>query len=593
LRAFRIDGRRNQYCIADAAGPWRVSISHRRGELLLAVAIGCFAVAPSVAADGSRSAASKDQNGQNSAVSPPKLAAPGVAGDNKKPARFEIDEYRVEGADLMPQIEVEEAVYPFLGPGRTAEDVEKARAALEKAYTTKGYQTVTVSIPEQNVANGIVVLKVSEVKVGRLRVKNSRFFDIDKIKEKAPSVAEGKVPNFNAVTKDIVALNQLPDRKVTPALRAGATPGTVDVDLNVEDKFPFHGTVELNNRQTPNTEPLRVNATVHYDNLWQRGDSASVSYQVSPENPQNVQVFSGSYLARTNIDWLNVLVYGVKSDSNVATVGSQNVVGPGEIVGGRAVITLPSRENFFHTLSVGLDYKHFGENVSQNSTLVFSTPVTYLPVVANYSATFQHEGGSTQLNAGLTFGTRGLGSSPTDFDNKRFGASENFFYIKGDVSHTHDIPLGMQVFGKVQGQIADQPLVSSEQFSMGGQDTVRGYLETEALGDLAVVGTIEVRSPNLGEWIAALPRDAPAEPKKITAINEWRLFVFGDAGRAQILKPLPEQTSVFDMASYGGGTRFKIFDYANGMVAVAMPLIGQTYTAANNPRLIFKVWGEF
>jgi hypothetical protein len=24
-----------------------------------------------------------------------------------------------------------------------------------------------------------------------------------------------------------------------------------------------------------------------------------------------------------------------------------------------------------------------------------------------------------------------------------------------------------------------------------------------------------------------------------------------------------------------------------------MPLIGQTYTAANNPRLIFKVWGEF
>jgi hemolysin activation/secretion protein len=136
---------------------------------------------------------------------------------NKPIVRFEFDEYRIEGADHMAQIDVEEAVYPFLGPGRTAEDVEKARAALEKAYQSKGYQTVAVSIPEQNAQNGIVVLKVVEAKVARLRVKGSRYFDLDKIKDKAPSVAEGKLPNLNEVTKDIIALNQLPDRKVTPA----------------------------------------------------------------------------------------------------------------------------------------------------------------------------------------------------------------------------------------------------------------------------------------------------------------------------------------------------------------------------------------
>ncbi|WP_339472366.1 POTRA domain-containing protein, partial [Pseudomonas sp. EL_65y_Pfl1_R83] len=75
----------------------------------------------------------------------------------EKPQRFDISEYRIEGADLLPQIEVEEAVYPFLGPSRTAEDVEKARGALEKAYTPKGYQTVTVSVPQQNPDNGFVV----------------------------------------------------------------------------------------------------------------------------------------------------------------------------------------------------------------------------------------------------------------------------------------------------------------------------------------------------------------------------------------------------------------------------------------------------
>ncbi len=98
-----------------------------------------------------------------------------------------------------------------------------------------------------------IALQVTELKVGRLRVKNSRYFDLDTIKNRAGSLKEGSVPNFNDVTKDIVALNQWPDRRVTPALRAGVAPGTVDVDLNVEDTAPIHGTIEYNNRQSPST----------------------------------------------------------------------------------------------------------------------------------------------------------------------------------------------------------------------------------------------------------------------------------------------------------------------------------------------------
>ncbi|MBV8276611.1 MAG: hypothetical protein JO170_15310, partial [Verrucomicrobia bacterium] len=66
-----------------------------------------------------------------------------------------IQEYRVEGTHKLSELEVEEAVYPYLGPGRTTEDVEHARAALEKAYQEKGYQTVSVQIPAQQVRNGV------------------------------------------------------------------------------------------------------------------------------------------------------------------------------------------------------------------------------------------------------------------------------------------------------------------------------------------------------------------------------------------------------------------------------------------------------
>ncbi len=48
-------------------------------------------------------------------------------------------------------------------------DVEKARAALEKSYHDRGFQTVSVSVPDAVPHNGVVVLKVTELKVGRLR----------------------------------------------------------------------------------------------------------------------------------------------------------------------------------------------------------------------------------------------------------------------------------------------------------------------------------------------------------------------------------------------------------------------------------------
>jgi hemolysin activation/secretion protein len=524
-------------------------------------------------------------------------ASPPAATPEQKPAaaqRFDIDDFAVEGADTLPQIEIEEAIYPFLGPNKSADDVEKARAALEKAYHDKGYQTVSVSVPQQNAQAKVISLKVTELKVGRLRVKNSRYFDLDKITDKAASLKEGTVPNFTDVTKDIVALNQWPDRRVTPALRAGATPGTVDVDLNVEDKVPLHASVEFNNRQSPNTTAPRITSTVHYDNLWQRGDSFSFSYQVAPQRPSDAEVFSGSYLARVeDVDWLSVLVYAVKSSSDVATVGGTNIVGPGQILGSRAVITLPTRENFFHTLSVGLDYKHFDQTVKLGGD-GFASPVTYYPVVASYGATFQNEKFTTQLNAAVTYNLRPLSSSPTDFDNKRFDASASFIHLNADLSHTQELPEGIQLYGKIQGQVADGPLVSSEQFSVGGLDTVRGYLESEVLGDNGIVGNIELRSPNVGDLLQKEMKDETGQgaPRFVT-FNEWRFFGFADAGTVTVLRPLPEQQSKFDVWSYGIGTRFKFLEYFNGTVIYSVPMISQTVTEARNPLVNFRIWGEF
>jgi len=384
--------------------------------------------------------------------------ASAAAATPRAAAQLYIQEYRVIGAQHLKQEEVGEVVYPFLGPERTEKDVEDARAALEKAYRDKGFQTVTVEVPAQQARRGIVLLKVVENKVGRLRVRGARYFSLDDIKRKAPSLAEGTVPNFNDVTRDIVALNTLPDRRITPSLRPGVEPGTVDIDLNVKDSFPLHGSAEINNRASPDTTDLRVNSSLSYNNLWQLGHSVGASFQVSPQDLSQVKVLSGYYIARfPRVDWLSLMATATTQDSNVSTLGGLAVAGRGDIIGGRALITLPPRRDFYHSLSFGMDYKHFQQQVNLGTGEPTETPVTYYPMNLTYSAGWTGKKATTELNAGITFHTRGLGEDRTKFDNSRFRADSNFFYLRGDLSHTHELPGGLQAYARVQGQLADQP----------------------------------------------------------------------------------------------------------------------------------------
>ena len=132
------------------------------------------------------------------------------------PPSFHIREYRVIGSRHLPRDQVDYAVYAYLGPDRTAEDVELARAALEQRYHRAGYQTVVVEIPPQDTTTGVIILSVQEMPVGRLTVRGSKYHDIERIKRLAPSLAEGSIPNFRDVEKDVIRLNRRADLRVTP-----------------------------------------------------------------------------------------------------------------------------------------------------------------------------------------------------------------------------------------------------------------------------------------------------------------------------------------------------------------------------------------
>jgi hemolysin activation/secretion protein len=521
---------------------------------------------------------------------PPPLPVTVTAAETARAAEtrditFPVRQIRVRGAKILTPEEIADAIYPYLGMGRTLEDLESARASLEKAYRDKGYETVGVELPVQNGTRGIIYMDAVENSVGRLRVRGAKYFLPSEVKKNAPSLQEGTVPDFAQVQEDIVKLNAWSDRRITPSLLPGRTPGTIDVDLLVEDSLPLHGSIELNNRYSAGTTPLRLNGSINYDNLWQLGHSLGLSTQIAPERIEDAEVYSAYYIARfAQAPNFSILLSGTKQNSDVSTLGGAAVAGRGEIAGIRALVTLPGRGKYFHSLSTGFDYKKFEEDVTLDGES-FSTPIDYWPASLAYSGGVVNEKSFTEINALASWHFRGLGSSALDFDNKRFEADGSYLYFRGDVSHTQDFDNGFQAFGKIQGQATSNALINSEQYSGGGTSTVRGYLESEALADSGWFLTAELRTPSL------LKSSKDEEDNELN--REWRFHAFWDGGRLYLNHPLPEQIDLFPLSSWGVGTRFSLNDALEGSVEVAWPLQDQGATQAGEPFVTFQLEAGF
>lgn len=509
------------------------------------------------------------------------LAAQALAAEAPVP-RLDVWEFVVDGNTVLDDAAVEAAVAPFMGPARTTADVDAARAALEAAYRDRGYRTVAVAIPAQSGADGIVRLEVQEARVGHLTVVGSRFHSIDRIRDAATAFAEGTVPDFDDVQRDLLALNQQADRRVTPAMRAGRKPGTVDVDLVVEDTLPLHGWLELNNRYSQDTSELRALASLSYDNLFQRGHSLSLSFQTAPEETDDAKVFFGSYFLRLEDSPWSLLFNVLDTDSDVSTVGGINVLGSGSAYSVFAVRRLDGAEGWYPSVSLGVGYKDF-----KTSTLLgtgdIQTPVSYYPVTFAVSGLYRGEQDQWQLDASLNFASPQLGSDTTTVQQNRFAARGQMFWLRGSVSHTHDFANGLQSFVRLGGQATDQPLISNEQLSAGGMDSVRGYLEAEALGDYGLTGSVELRSP---DFASRLPGGG---------IEELRLFAFADAARLQLVGPLPDDSTpgTADLLGVGAGISVKAYRYLNGVLDYARALEDGSATRGGSDRVLFRVWTSF
>ncbi|MFZ4747557.1 MAG: ShlB/FhaC/HecB family hemolysin secretion/activation protein [Sphingomonas sp.] len=502
------------------------------------------------------------------------------------PDRFEIAAFDVSGVSRLDAATVENAVYPFAGPDRAATDVEAARKALEDAYKARGFESVLVEIPPQpneGFLAGIVQLKVTEATIGQVRVTGSKYHAPSVVLAQVPALTAGAVPDFTAAQAQLAAANRFPDREVTPSIKAGKIPGTIDVDLRVRDSLPLHATLELNNDHNNTTSDLRLAGSVRYTNLWQAGHTISASYLISPRNREEVEVISGSYMAPLLGSRWTLLLYAFKSNSNVAALGGSQVLGNGYAVGTRAIYRFPGSTE--QSLTFGFDWKDFDQDIlvptgPDTPPGLIQTPISYVPLVISYSRQSVTETSAFNLTVAATAGLRGFGSTAQDVQAQRFNGIGNFVHVNADVDYTRALGRDFSAFVRLNGQFADSPLVTNEQFSVGGNSSVRGYFQSEAVGDDGVNGSFELRSPSLASTLGSF-------------VDELRFFAFVDGGFVRVRSPLPDQIDNFSLLSAGAGGRFQLFRYLKGDVAFGWALIDGAVSKVGDGMLTFSVKAEF
>ncbi len=492
--------------------------------------------------------------------------------------RFQITSYVVEGNTILEQAKIDAVLEPYKGPDRRLSDIEAARGELEKAYHAVGYPTVVVMLPEQTIEAGMVRLQVLEGRLVHITVTGNEHYSWSNIRGKLPSLQPGALIYEPTFVKELGAVNASPDLKVAPVVKPGAEPGTVDLDLKVKDRLPVHGKLEADNRGPITTPQNRLIAEVQHTNLFGGDEILTINTVQTPTDWGAVQNYGASFVYPVRWPDHLLAVYGSKSQSKSVLAGAAISVGGGGdvaiagnaiVAGFRYIFPLFSGGVNTHQVSVGVDYKRLeptNATFPDGGTSVVLSPVQYTPASVSYTGFFPDTLGLSKVTATAKGYVAGLipggskedfGGDPNDMFNQpgnRQGSTGTFAVLQGGLDRTQPLPLDFTLALHADGQWGSQPLIPAEEYFAGGFDTVRGYLQFEAIGDNAVRGRAELTTPEL----FAIPIDRIWQRRRSSDYTiRVKLATFYDAAQLWVQQAPAGQASQFRLEGVGGGVRVK------------------------------------
>lgn len=225
---------------------------------------------------GSVMAADPPTNGPEAKVSPASPPAQTV--------HFQVTQYEILGNTLIPDQMLNKIFAPHVGANVTFDDVASAVKELQLEYHNRGYDTTSVTIPQQRLTNGVFKIRVFEGRLAEIVVTGNRYFSSNNVIRALPGLKTNIYLNSKLLQPQLDLANANQDRQIYPEIHPGPDSNTTTLILRVKDRLPVHAKIEANNQSTPGTPDLRLATSAVYNNLWQLDHSLGLQYTFSEED---------------------------------------------------------------------------------------------------------------------------------------------------------------------------------------------------------------------------------------------------------------------------------------------------------------------
>lgn len=456
-----------------------------------------------------------------------------------------------------------------IGKPLTFARLAEIRRAVVLRYRAAGLPLVDVYVPEQDVTGGAVRIEVAEFRVGRVTARGNRYFSDSLLTKQMP--LESGTPIYQSdVLRGLNVLNANPYRQVDVIYTPGTGPDTTDIVLQTDDRFPLRVYAGYNNDGVRDLGRDRFVAGLDYGNLF--GLDQRIAYQVSASN----DFFSGNppldgrpdrprFIAHAMnfvmpLPWLDrIELFGAFAQSTPRLPDSFGQTGLSAQLSFRYDHVLAPLADWQQEVQLGYDFKRSNNNLEFGGVQIFDANTHVHQFTAAYDISRSDASDDTRANASIVFSPGRLDSANGDdaFDTARLGASPRYQYMQLSAQHTSALGAGFTVFARGQVQWTASTLLPSEEFSLGGDASVRGYEAYAAQGDRGWNIQTEVRAP---AWTFGT-NSVALQP-----------FAFFDAGHVWNRTVQPGEINNALLASTGAGIRFLVGRYVSLRGTLGFPL---------------------
>jgi hemolysin activation/secretion protein len=411
--------------------------------------------------------------------------------DSGPETQFTVAKIRVTGSTAYPASRLEALVCEFTGRKESLAQLRKAADAITRFYRTHGYPLARAYVPSQKIRDDVVEIAVLEGQYGKLRIHDEAGVSESLVRNTLRAAASPNVIRSAPLERELLLLQEFQGVASSATLSPGEQVGTADLNVHLTPGRRYQGTLDADNSGNRYTGKLRLGIGLAAANLAGRGDQVTLRGLFTDER--------GVVYGRAGYQMpLAGLRIGAALTRTDYVLGKQ--FAPLDAHGSATVSTLYALYPLVRSLTASLDtqvafsYQDLSDIVGATSTTNrrWSREVS-LSVSGSLRDDFL-AGGVTSGSIAYVNGQLGI-RDPTTWLIDQATAMTAGTYDKLSYTGLRLQGLGraLDLYIAMSGQLAGKNLDSSEKFSLGGPNAVRSYPQGEGVGDIGLLGTLELR----------------------------------------------------------------------------------------------------